>query len=54
MRGYTLLATYGCYGCHEINGFQGDQRIGPDLRVEPPYAAIGANSRIACRAANLA
>jgi cytochrome c2 len=39
MRGYNLIRKYGCYGCHEINGFDGPERVGPDLRVEPNYFA---------------
>ncbi len=36
--GYEMVRQYGCYGCHEINGFDGpDKRIGPDLRIEPNY-----------------
>jgi cytochrome c551/c552 len=34
-RGYDLVKTYGCFGCHEINGFEGTKPIGPDLRLEP-------------------
>ena len=34
-RGYELVKTYGCFGCHEINGFDGTKAIGPDLRLEP-------------------
>ena len=33
--GYNLIAQYGCFGCHEINGFDGAEQIGPDLRLEP-------------------
>lgn len=33
--GWQLVRTYGCFGCHEINGFQSGQPIGPDLRLEP-------------------
>ena len=40
LRGYQLIQTYGCFGCHEINGFEGDKSIGPDVRVEPNYAAV--------------
>lgn len=41
--GYELVKNFGCYGCHEINGFDGpDRRIGPDLRNEPPYFAAAA------------
>jgi hypothetical protein len=40
MAGYDLIRQYGCYGCHEINGFDGpSRRIGPDLRSEPNYSA---------------
>jgi hypothetical protein len=43
VRGYQLMLDYGCYGCHEISGYDGpDRRIGPDLRVEPPYSAAAA------------
>jgi cytochrome c551/c552 len=41
--GYELVREYGCYGCHEINGFDGPaKRIGPDLRVEPNYYDVAA------------
>ena len=33
--GWQLIQKYGCFGCHEINGFDGHDRIGPDLRLEP-------------------
>jgi cytochrome c551/c552/uncharacterized protein YlxW (UPF0749 family) len=38
-RGYQLLQKYGCFGCHEIHGFTGEEAIGPDLRLEPNYNA---------------
>ena len=41
VRGYTLLLDYGCFGCHEINGFREGRSVGPDVRREPPYAAVG-------------
>jgi len=34
-KGYDLVKTYGCFGCHEINGYDGKKPIGPDLRLEP-------------------
>lgn len=38
--GYHLIRKYGCYGCHEVNGYDGpDKRIGPDLRTEPNFYA---------------
>ncbi len=41
MKGYDLIRKYGCYGCHEINGFEGpDKRLGPDMRLEPNYFAV--------------
>ena len=37
--GFHLIEDMGCYGCHEISGFDGpNKRIGPDLRTEPPYS----------------
>ena len=37
------MRQYGCYGCHEINGFDGPtKRIGPDLRLEPNYYDVAA------------
>ncbi|MDZ4817859.1 MAG: c-type cytochrome, partial [Planctomycetota bacterium] len=39
-KGYDLIQSYGCYGCHEINGYDGpNKRVGPDLRNEPNYFA---------------
>ena len=36
LHGYDLLSKYGCFGCHEIHGFNGpDQRLGPDLAWSP-------------------
>ncbi len=37
--GYHLIRKMACYGCHEINGYDGTRRIGPDLRLEPNYFA---------------
>ncbi len=40
VEGYQLVREYGCYGCHEINGYNGpDLRVGPDMRLEPNYSA---------------
>ncbi len=40
VRGYHLIRQYGCYGCHEINGYDSPtKRRGPDLRLEPNYFA---------------
>ena len=32
--GKTLIKTYGCAGCHEIKGFEDEQRIGKELTTE--------------------
>jgi len=41
VQGYNLIRKFGCFGCHEINGFDGPtKRIGPDLRLEPNYFAV--------------
>ena len=38
--GEMLIQKYGCFGCHEINGYdKPDQQIGPDLRLEPNFFA---------------
>lgn len=34
-KGYQLIQKYGCFGCHEINGYDSGVAIGPDMRVEP-------------------
>lgn len=40
VQGYHLIRQYGCFGCHEINGYDSPtKRRGPDLRVEPNYFA---------------
>lgn len=36
-RGFQLIQKYGCFGCHEIPGFEAEESIGPDLRLEPNY-----------------
>ncbi len=39
--GYHLVRKFGCFGCHEVNGFDGPtRRVGPDLRLEPNYFAV--------------
>lgn len=35
IEGYSLISEYGCFGCHEINGYNAGKPIGPDLRLEP-------------------
>ncbi len=35
LHGYQLILKYGCYGCHEINGYADGKTVGPDLRLEP-------------------
>lgn len=43
VEGYHLIRQYGCYGCHEINGYAGaDKRVGPDLRLVPNYHEVAA------------
>jgi mono/diheme cytochrome c family protein len=33
-QGHTLIKQYGCAGCHEIKGFEDEQRIGKELTTE--------------------
>ena len=43
VEGHELIQDYGCFGCHEINGYDGpDKRIGPDMRLEPNFFAAAA------------
>jgi len=43
VEGFHLIQEVGCFGCHEINGYDGpNRRIGPDLRAEPNYSAAAA------------
>ncbi len=35
VEGHQIISQYGCYGCHEINGYDNKKAIGPDLRLEP-------------------
>lgn len=41
MHGYHLIRKYGCFGCHEVNGYDGPtKRVGPDMRLEPNFFAV--------------
>jgi len=41
VEGWNTIRQYGCYGCHEINGYAGpDKRIGPDMRLAPNYHEV--------------
>ncbi|HEY5311727.1 MAG TPA: hypothetical protein VIK18_04385 [Pirellulales bacterium] len=43
LAGYNVIRQYGCFGCHEIQGFDGpNKRRGPDMRAEPNYYAEAA------------
>lgn len=40
VKGYHLVRRNGCFGCHEIDGYDASgRRIGPDMRLEPDYAS---------------
>ena len=55
VEGYETIRRYGCFGCHEINGFAGPQlRIGPDMRLEPNYFAAAAQLEVDPNFAKLA
>ena len=45
MQGWHLVSEYGCYACHEINGYGASRRIGPDMRLEPNYFAAASALR---------
>jgi cytochrome c2 len=43
IEGFTTIEDVGCFGCHEINGYDGpSKRRGPDLRAEPNWFAAAA------------
>ena len=43
VKGYHLIRQYGCFGCHDVNGYDGPtKRIGPDMRLEPNYHEVAA------------
>ncbi len=59
VEGYHLVRQLGCFGCHEIAGFdEGHRPVGPDLRLEPLYheaaAALLAEGYLDPQAAELA
>ncbi len=35
LKGYRLVRDLGCFGCHEISGYNRGRSVGPDLRLEP-------------------
>ena len=38
VEGWSLVEEYGCFGCHEINGYDSPEvTVGPDVRLEPNY-----------------
>ena len=40
LEGYRLIRSYGCFGCHDIDGYsRPGQRVAPDLRLEPNVCA---------------
>ena len=39
VRGWKLIGKYGCFGCHEIHGYDAGLAIGPDIRLEPQTEA---------------
>jgi len=43
VEGWSLVEKFGCFGCHEVNGFDGpDRRVGPDVRLEPNRSEVAA------------
>jgi cytochrome c2 len=41
VEGYHTIREYGCYGCHEINGYAGPKtRVGPDMRLAPNFHEV--------------
>ena len=40
-KGWQLIRTYGCFGCHEISGYDAGRPIGPDLRLKQVSTGAG-------------
>ncbi|MCC6494277.1 MAG: c-type cytochrome [Pirellulales bacterium] len=41
VEGWSLVEEFGCFGCHEINGFDTPTAtVGPDVRLAPNYAEV--------------
>ncbi len=40
VKGFETIQTFGCFGCHEIHGKDGEKSLGPDLRLEPNHFAV--------------
>jgi mono/diheme cytochrome c family protein len=34
-KGHSVISEFGCFGCHEINGYKSGRQVGPDMRLEP-------------------
>ncbi len=46
VEGWTLVQDYGCFGCHEINGYDSPTvTVGPDVRLEPNFNEVAAQIR---------
>ena len=45
-RGYHLIRKYGCYGCHEVTGFDRGESVGPDIRIEPNVFAAAQQLKV--------
>ncbi|HMP06394.1 MAG TPA: PDZ domain-containing protein [Lacipirellulaceae bacterium] len=46
VEGWTLVEDYGCFGCHEINGYDSPTvTVGPDVRLEPNFNEVAAQIR---------
>lgn len=44
LAGYHLIRENGCFGCHEIRGYDAaGRRVGPDMRLEPDGTQIAAD-----------
>ncbi|WP_428306078.1 hypothetical protein [Lacipirellula sp.] len=43
VEGWSLVEEFGCFGCHEVNGWDSPTAsVGPDVRLEPNYAEVAA------------
>ena len=55
VEGWTTVEQYGCFGCHEVNGYDGPGKtVGPDVRLEPAYHEAAAQILTGRKAARFA
>jgi cytochrome c551/c552 len=46
VEGWSIVEDFGCFGCHEVNGYDSPKvTVGPDVRLEPAFHEAAAQVR---------